>query len=512
MAEDIEVEESPTSSEPSTPQQSSTQFLTPVTFQHPFPVHTSAIQALQLNSASPSFYPTPIHSPYPPSVLQSGAFGSSMSSLPCSANMIDTKKARKNSKKEGKTRSSSSRKASSSTSLKARTTSRKNPKLTSSTTAEDTPATGSSETRKAHVRWEDDKNEKGESAMSLLLNWITTYGNWARYKNRNIVKKNTIEHVIQYLAENGIAPRKVNAVLDKSFVSAVDWLNGTGQGVMDDLEVEKDANGWADDDPQYLAKKKSLIEDYVVKHKCKYYYELEDTMGTRDKSTRLSSANSANALDPNESLDCLGLSKQSNVSPNDTIRSFEDRFENGLADDPNEDLDTLDLENQDVEIKDPTPPKSSQQSYRPSSSGSVPRRRLQKEGGESQAIRHLSLPASEAPSDFHRLEQAIIDGERHNHGMSHAITDLALALKPKSNPTLLLSVDDQRRQAEIEAELQACKLKAAQLDLRKTEQAMSLEVANAKGKFIAQMMHDNKWTYAEAKTVADEVYKHSEVA
>ncbi|KAH9820379.1 hypothetical protein DFH28DRAFT_835462, partial [Melampsora americana] len=76
---------------------------------------------------------------------------------------------------------------------------------------------------------------------------------------------------------------------------------------MDDLEVEKDANGWADDDPQYLAEKKSMIEDYVVKHKFKYYYELEDTMGTRDKSTHLSSANSVNALDPNKSLDCLGL-------------------------------------------------------------------------------------------------------------------------------------------------------------------------------------------------------------
>ncbi|KAH9816404.1 hypothetical protein DFH28DRAFT_837419, partial [Melampsora americana] len=150
--------------------------------------------------------------------------------------------------------------------------------------------------------------------------------------------------------------------------------------------------------------------------------------------------------------------------------------------------------------------KSSQQSYRPSSSGSVPRRRLQKEGGESLAIRHLSLLASESSSDFHRLEQAIIDGERNNAGMTHAITDLALALKPKANSTLLLSVDDQRRQAEIEAELQACKLKAAQLDLRKTEQAMSLEVANAKGKFIAQMMHDNKWTYEQAKNVADEVY------
>ncbi|KAH9815488.1 hypothetical protein DFH28DRAFT_892657, partial [Melampsora americana] len=68
---------------------------------------------------------------------------------------------------------------------------------------------------KAPVRWEDNKNEKGESALSLPLNWITTYSNWARYKNRNIVKKNTIEHVIQYLAENGIAPWKVNAVLDK---------------------------------------------------------------------------------------------------------------------------------------------------------------------------------------------------------------------------------------------------------------------------------------------------------
>ncbi|KAH9808602.1 hypothetical protein DFH28DRAFT_852876, partial [Melampsora americana] len=150
--------------------------------------------------------------------------------------------------------------------------------------------------------------------------------------------------------------------------------------------------------------------------------------------------------------------------------------------------------------------KSSQQSYQASSSASVPRQKLQKEGGESQAIRHLSLPASEAQSDFTRLEQAILKGERNNAGMKDALTDLAIALKPKGNTTSLLSIDDQRRQAQINAELQACKLQAAKLDLRKTEHSMSLEVANAKGKFIAQMMHDNKWSYEQAKAVANEVY------
>ncbi|KAH9807659.1 hypothetical protein DFH28DRAFT_913937, partial [Melampsora americana] len=155
--------------------------------------------------------------------------------------------------------------------------------------------------------------------------------------------------------------------------------------------------------------------------------------------------------------------------------------------------------------------KSSQQLYCASSSGSVPRQHLQKEGGKSQAIHHLSLPVSECQSNFTRLEQAILNGERNNSGMKDALTDLAIALKPKGNLISLLSVDDQRRQAQIEAELQACKLQAAKLDLRKTKHSMSLEVANAKGKFIAQMMHDNQWSYEQAKVVADEVYKHSKM-
>ncbi|KAH9815618.1 hypothetical protein DFH28DRAFT_829005, partial [Melampsora americana] len=118
---------------------------------------------------------------------------------------------------------------------------------------------------KAPVRWEDDKNDQGESAMSLLLKWITTYGNWAQYKDGNFVKKTTVEGLIDYLADNGIARCKVNTVMDKisnleqSFHNASDWLNGTGQGVMLDLEAEKVQNSWDDNHPEYLARQKSRI-------------------------------------------------------------------------------------------------------------------------------------------------------------------------------------------------------------------------------------------------------------
>jgi hypothetical protein len=118
--------------------------------------------------------------------------------------------------KKGKTRSSSTQKASTSKIPKARTPSaRKQAKRTTTTGTDESSDGASNPTATRRPRWEDDKNQKGESAMSLLLKWITTYGNWQRYKDGNIVKRTTIQLVIDYLAENGIAPRKIGAVADK---------------------------------------------------------------------------------------------------------------------------------------------------------------------------------------------------------------------------------------------------------------------------------------------------------
>ncbi|KAH9818277.1 hypothetical protein DFH28DRAFT_888110 [Melampsora americana] len=77
---------------------------------------------------------------------------------------------------------------------------------------------------------------------------------------------------------------------------------------MDSLEAEKEKNGWEDEDPAYVARKKVLVDSYI-EARCKYYWQLEPVMGQRDKATRLASVNSAHRDNPNDSLDCLGLTE-----------------------------------------------------------------------------------------------------------------------------------------------------------------------------------------------------------
>lgn len=70
--------------------------------------------------------------------------------------------------------------------------------------------------RKPPVKWEDQKNEKGKSAISILLNWLTTYENWTRYKLHDYYKSTTLELITSYLVENGIHDRIEKIVATKA--------------------------------------------------------------------------------------------------------------------------------------------------------------------------------------------------------------------------------------------------------------------------------------------------------
>lgn len=50
-------------------------------------------------------------------------------------------------------------------------------------------------------------------------------------------------------------------------MSAMDWLNQTGQGVMDDLEREREVNGWDKEDSSYLERKMIMIDG-----KCDFFF------------------------------------------------------------------------------------------------------------------------------------------------------------------------------------------------------------------------------------------------
>ncbi|KAH9816166.1 hypothetical protein DFH28DRAFT_217583 [Melampsora americana] len=293
--------------------------LTPVTFQF----HPSTIQsypAFPLNTTSPNYYSTQIASNYPSGIVQQGSFGSSfnsMSSLTQSASQpVEFTKTRSKNSKPANARGGKSQ---SSTSYKVRATTSKPLQSPSSVKKprkgknvqkldEDAPC------RKPPVRWEDQKNEKGESAISILLNWITTYENWSLYKSNNNYRSKTLEIITAYLVENGIHDRSGKIVaskiglLETQFNEAKRWIDQSGQGAMDCLEAEKEKNGWEDEDPAYVARKKLLVDSYI-EARCKYYWQLEPVMGQRDKATRLASVNSAQRDNPNDSLACLGLTE-----------------------------------------------------------------------------------------------------------------------------------------------------------------------------------------------------------
>ncbi|KAH9824999.1 hypothetical protein DFH28DRAFT_878653 [Melampsora americana] len=79
---------------------------------------------------------------------------------------------------------------------------------------------------------------------------------------------------------------------------------------MNGIDEEKAKYNWTDDDPEYLNRKKRLIEDFVINKKCQYYYQVEHVLGTRDKATWLDAANSADPKSAEASLECLGLSSR----------------------------------------------------------------------------------------------------------------------------------------------------------------------------------------------------------
>ncbi|KAH9807773.1 hypothetical protein DFH28DRAFT_1201906 [Melampsora americana] len=224
-------------------------------------------------------------------------------------------------------------------------------------------------TQKAPVRWEDDKNKKGESAMSILLKWITTFGNWKQYKDGNIVKKTKIQLVIDYLAENGIDPQKIGAVADKNFTKGSDWLNRTGQGVMLDLGAEKEQNGWTDYHPKFLEQKNTHIE------------------GVWDKSTWLSSTNSAIQTHPDFSLECLGYTAHE-------LAHLQVSGKNSA------------LASQNTSIG----PLWSCKGHKP--------------GVETQANQIIALKESEIPSALSKLEKQFVENKHDDHDMKDAIKDL----------------------------------------------------------------------------------------
>ena len=93
--------------------------------------------------------------------------------------------------------------------------------------------------RKAPKKWEDDGVEGGPSSMDIILDWITSGTNYARWKGNadGMTKQTLCTEIIGQMKEAGIHHRnaadvrtKISA-LQSAYNKARDWSENTGEGI-----------------------------------------------------------------------------------------------------------------------------------------------------------------------------------------------------------------------------------------------------------------------------------------
>ncbi|KAJ3379488.1 hypothetical protein HDU80_002406 [Chytriomyces hyalinus] len=136
---------------------------------------------------------------------------------------------------------------------------------------------------KSRVAWDKDGvPPANRSSMSILIEWLGDYENYKRWKGSGgtggtgIKRETLCSEVVQLMRAAGIHHRDNNKVgtkireLEASYKNAIDWLSGTGQGIMDSTEMSQD-------------EKQSDIRSTTLK-KCPYFDVLDPLMSDRASS------------------------------------------------------------------------------------------------------------------------------------------------------------------------------------------------------------------------------------
>ena len=85
--------------------------------------------------------------------------------------------------------------------------------------------------------------------MDVLLDWLTTSGNYARWRGDSsggITKDALCNEILGKLADAGLRHRNKNQVrskindLQQTYNKARDWLSNTGQGLLDNAKEGED--------------------------------------------------------------------------------------------------------------------------------------------------------------------------------------------------------------------------------------------------------------------------------
>ncbi|OAV92365.1 hypothetical protein PTTG_02241 [Puccinia triticina 1-1 BBBD Race 1] len=146
------------------------------------------------------------------------------------------------------------------------------------------------------VSWTRDRNADGKSSLDLIVDWLTVQGNYDLWRSGRVSKQDVSERIVTYLVNNGAAQREWRGVeqqiltLERNFRKALAFQNQTGQGIMDEAELERARQDEADlnmsDIEDHVENAQNEIEVKIQK-KCKYFYELEPIMKDRPSSRPL---------------------------------------------------------------------------------------------------------------------------------------------------------------------------------------------------------------------------------
>ncbi|KAL0089867.1 hypothetical protein F4703DRAFT_1975296 [Phycomyces blakesleeanus] len=129
--------------------------------------------------------------------------------------------------------------------------------------------------RRTFKRWDNDNGDK-PSSIQILINWLTDVSNYSRWKGGDSsgkTKEVLCSEIREIMVENDITNwsngdicSKIQYLHDK-FKDVTDFLNGTGQGILNDINESCKT-------PEEAAK---TLEE-KVKQKCTYYYDLKCVM------------------------------------------------------------------------------------------------------------------------------------------------------------------------------------------------------------------------------------------
>jgi hypothetical protein len=120
-----------------------------------------------------------------------------------------------------------------------------------SSSAVTSPEPSETRARKVYKSWAKDDVDGGPSSMDILVDWLSTGTNYARWRGKGAMgasKKSLCAEIQRKMAANGLdrLPKDIQskiATLQSGYNHARDWLENTGEGLRGRGESEETIHG-----------------------------------------------------------------------------------------------------------------------------------------------------------------------------------------------------------------------------------------------------------------------------